>query len=263
MGKVIIELQDIVKKFDGQVIVDHLNLTIYENEFLTLLGPSGCGKTTTLRMIAGFEKPDEGNVIINGKIFNDLPAYARPINTVFQKYALFPHLNVLDNVAFGLRNRSFKFLLSFFNEEELKKEIIQEKEQKGKNNKKITKLDLHKKINEKIIEEAKKSIELVKLSGFENRKIDQMSGGQQQRIALARAIVNRPQILLLDEPLSALDLKLRENMQYELKEIQRKLGITFVSFADMFNMIIIVYLMLGIGIGVLGSSMSMKKYLEV
>lgn len=231
MQKVIIELQDIVKKYDNQVIVDHLNLTIYENEFLTLLGPSGCGKTTTLRMIAGFEKPDEGNVIINGKIFNDLPAYARPINTVFQKYALFPHLNVLDNVAFGLRNRSFKYLLSFFGENNLKEEIEKEKIEKGisiEKAKKINSLELRKKINEKIIQAAKESIELVKLSGFEKRKIDQMSGGQQQRIALARAIVNRPQILLLDEPLSALDLKLRENMQYELKEIQRKLGITFI-----------------------------------
>ena len=209
--KVIIELSHITKIFDDEVIVRDLNLQIFENEFITLLGPSGCGKTTTLRMIGGFEKANQGDIIINGKIFNDLPPYARPINTVFQKYALFPHLNIFDNVAFGLRNRSFDYLISFYHLEAQKEE---------KNIKKI----IDEKINQSVVE----ALKLVKLTGFEKRKINQISGGQAQRVALARAIVNKPQILLLDEPLAALDLKLRQNMQYELKEMQRKLGITFI-----------------------------------
>jgi spermidine/putrescine transport system ATP-binding protein len=221
--KVIIELIDVVKKFDDDVIVDRLNLQIYENEFITLLGPSGCGKTTTLRMIGGFEQPNSGDIIIDGKVFNELPPYARPINTVFQSYALFPHLNVFDNVAFGLNNRPFDYLLNFFNEEKLRHEIEIEN-----NNKEITKKDLKKKIKEKISIAVKEALALVSLKGFENRKITQMSGGQQQSVALARALVNKPKILLLDEPLAALDLKLRQSMQYELKEMQRQLGITFI-----------------------------------
>ncbi|TNF09429.1 MAG: ABC transporter ATP-binding protein [Bacillota bacterium] len=209
--KVIIELSHITKQFDDDIVVDDLNLKIYENEFITLLGPSGCGKTTTLRMIGGFEKPNAGEIIINGKVFNDLPPYARPINTVFQKYALFPHLNVFENVAFGLRNRSEDYLIKFYQLENV-------------TDKKALKQTINDKINTSVVE----ALKLVKLTGFEKRKITQISGGQAQRVALARAIVNKPQILLLDEPLAALDLKLRQNMQYELKEMQRKLGITFI-----------------------------------
>lgn len=221
---VVIELHDIVKKYDDDIIVNGINLKVYQNEFLTLLGPSGCGKTTTLRMIGGFEIPDSGQIIINGKEFNDLPPYARPVNTVFQRYALFTHLNVFDNVAFGLQNRGFDYQLKFFGEETLRQEIIKEKG----SNYRIKKSDYKKKINEKIALEVSKALELVKLKGFEKRKVTQMSGGQQQRVALARAIINHPQILLLDEPLAALDLKLRQSMQYELKEMQKTLGITFI-----------------------------------
>ena len=224
--KVIIELQDIVKSYDDEVIVNHLNLQIYENEFLTLLGPSGCGKTTTLRMIGGFETPDEGRIILNDKIINDIPAYARPINTVFQKYALFPHLNVLENVVFGLKNSSYERKVSLYGKEKLEEEVLRNRKagKKGK----ITRFEMNKVIKEKIYEDAKKALELVNLKGYEERNINQLSGGQQQRVGIARAIVNKPKILLLDEPLSALDLKLRQNMQYELKEMQRKLGITFI-----------------------------------
>lgn len=233
MEKVVIELHDIVKKFDDDIIVNGINLKVYQNEFLTLLGPSGCGKTTTLRMIAGFEVPDSGQLIINGKSFNDLPPYARPVNTVFQRYALFTHLNVFDNVAFGLKNRGLDYQLKFFKEDLLRQEIIEEKtklyhEKNITKEVKVTKIDLKKKIEEKITEAVKNALNLVSLKGFEKRKVNQMSGGQQQRVALARAIINRPQILLLDEPLAALDLKLRQNMQYELKEMQKKLGITFI-----------------------------------
>lgn len=208
--KVIIELINITKKFDDDVIVDDLNLTIYENEFLTLLGPSGCGKTTTLRMIGGFEKADEGQVIIEGKDFTGLEPYARPIHTVFQKYALFPHLNVIDNVAFGLKNRNHEYLVKFFKLEDTPKK------------------ELKKQLSLLIQKAAQEALASVNLKGFETRKIAQLSGGQQQRVALARAIVNKPKILLLDEPLAALDLKLRQKMQYELKEMQQKLGITFI-----------------------------------
>lgn len=212
--KVIIELINVSKEFDDEVIVNDLNLKIYENEFLTLLGPSGCGKTTTLRMIAGFENASKGQIIISGKDFTDIPPYARPINTVFQKYALFPHLNVIDNIAFGLKNRNLEYLLNFYklNKEEFKK----------------NKININKHINELIYKSSLEALELVNLKGYENRKINQLSGGQQQRVALARAIVNKPQILLLDEPLAALDLKLRQKMQFELKEMQKKLGITFI-----------------------------------
>ena len=224
--KVIMEPQDIVKSYDDEVIVNHLNLQIYENEFLTLLGPSGCGKTTTLRMIGGFETPDEGRIILNDKIINDIPAYARPINTVFQKYALFPHLNVLENVVFGLKNSSYERKVSLYGKEKLEEEVLRNRKagKKGK----ITRFEMNKVIKEKIYEDAKKALELVNLKGYEERNINQLSGGQQQRVGIARAIVNKPKILLLDEPLSALDLKLRQNMQYELKEMQRKLGITFI-----------------------------------
>ena len=229
MKKVLIELKNITKKFDEDVIVDDLNLKIYENEFLTLLGPSGCGKTTTIRMIAGFETPNAGQIIIDGKVINDLPPYVRPINTVFQRYALFPHLNVFDNVAFGLHNRSLEYLLKFFNEELINNEVIAAKKAKGLTEPfNITKRDQKKVLEIKISDAVEKALGLVKLKGYEKRKVNQLSGGQQQRVALARALVNRPKILLLDEPLAALDLKLRQNMQYELKEMQRTLGITFV-----------------------------------
>ncbi len=220
--KALIELIDVTKTYDDENVVDNISLTIFENEFVTLLGPSGCGKTTTLRMIAGFVQPDKGSVIINGKLFNDLPPYARPIHTVFQRYALFPHLNVFDNVAFGLNNRSWDYLTHFFGLDEVTEEAI--KITGGE----PTKAAMKKVVKSKIDKAVRDALTMVKLKGFENRKVDQISGGQQQRVALARALVNRPQILLLDEPLAALDLKLRQAMQYELKEMQRKLGITFV-----------------------------------
>jgi spermidine/putrescine transport system ATP-binding protein len=235
LKKEIIELKNVTLRYDDDPenpIVNNISLKIYENEFITFLGPSGCGKTTTLRMIAGFQTPSEGEVIIDGKIFNDIPPYARPINTVFQRYALFPHLNVIDNVKIGLNNRSLKNLIEFFGgEEKILNEIKEEKLAKGLPLEKASKanyFEINKKINEHIDVAAKNALSLVKLNGYEKRKIDQMSGGQQQRVAIARAIINKPKILLLDEPLAALDLKLRQNMQYELKEMQRALGITFI-----------------------------------
>lgn len=235
MKKVIIELKNVSLRYDDDPenpIVNNINLQIYENEFVTLLGPSGCGKTTTLRMIAGFQTPTEGEVIIDGKVFNDIPPYARPINTVFQRYALFPHLNVIDNVKIGLNNRPLKNLIEFFGgEEKILNEIKEDKLAKGLSEEKASKVnrfEINKKINEHIDKAAKDALALVKLTDKANRKIDQMSGGQQQRVAIARAIINKPKILLLDEPLAALDLKLRQNMQYELKEMQRALGITFI-----------------------------------
>ena len=218
--KALIELKNICKSYDDEMVVKNVDLTIYENEFLTLLGPSGCGKTTILRMIGGFIKPEEGEIIINGEVFNDLPAYARPIHTVFQKYALFPHLNVVDNVAFGLNNRSWEYLREFYGEELIAKEIKEASSSKEISPKKA--------IKNLIYKDSINALKLVKLDHLFKRKVDQLSGGQQQRVALARAIVNKPQILLLDEPLAALDLKLRQNMQYELKEMQRTLGITFL-----------------------------------
>ena len=186
----IIELKNITKAFDGEVVLDNINLNIYDNEFLTLLGPSGCGKTTTLRIIGGFETADEGDVIFMGDRINDVPPYKRNVNTVFQRYALFPHLNVFENVAFPLRE------------------------------KKVPKAE----INERVTE----MLKLVALAGFEKRSVNSLSGGQQQRVAIARALVSKPKVLLLDEPLAALDLKLRKDMQQELKKIQKATGITFV-----------------------------------
>ena len=189
-NKKIIELKNISKSYDGTKVLDNIHLDIYDNEFLTLLGPSGCGKTTTLRLIGGFETPDTGDVLFLGERINDTPAHKRNVNTVFQRYALFPHLNVFDNVAFPLRE------------------------------KKVPRAEIEEKVNE--------MLRLVKLTGFEKRNVTNLSGGQQQRVAIARALVSRPQVLLLDEPLGALDLKLRKDMQQELKSIQRATGITFV-----------------------------------
>ncbi len=186
----IIELKAISKEFNGEQVLSEISLDIHDNEFITLLGPSGCGKTTTLRIIAGFETPDSGDVFFDGERINDLPPYKRELNTVFQKYALFPHLNVFENVAFGLR---------------LKK--LPERE---------------------ITDRVKEALKMVNLSGFERRNSEKLSGGQQQRVAIARALVNRPKVLLLDEPLGALDLKLRKDMQNELKNIQHLTGITFI-----------------------------------
>ncbi len=187
---VLIRLNGISKSFDGETVLDHINLEIHNKEFITLLGPSGCGKTTTLRIIGGFETPDEGDVFFDDKRINDIPPYQRQVNTVFQRYALFPHLNVFDNIAFGLR--------------------------------------IQKCSDAQIKEKVKEMLALVNLKGFERRRVNTLSGGQQQRVAIARALVNQPKVLLLDEPLAALDLKLRKDMQNELKNIQHQTGITFI-----------------------------------
>ena len=188
--KKLIELKNLTKNFDDQQVLKGINLNIYENEFLTLLGPSGCGKTTTLRIIAGFEEPNKGEVIFDEVDISKVPPYKREINTVFQKYALFPHLNVFDNIAFGL------------------------------NIKKMDKQVIEKKVN--------RMLSLVGLEGFGERNVTLLSGGQQQRVAIARALVNEPKVLLLDEPLGALDAKMRKEMQGELKKIQKEVGITFI-----------------------------------
>lgn len=186
----VIRLKDVTKRFNETEVLKGINLYIRRNEFLTLLGPSGCGKTTTLRIIGGFESPTSGDLLFEGENITHLPPYKRKVNTVFQKYALFPHMNVFENVAFGLTI---------------------------------------KKLNKKLMEsKVKEMLALVNLPGFEKRTVESLSGGQQQRVAIARALVNEPEILLLDEPLGALDLKLRKDMQIELKNIQQRLGITFV-----------------------------------
>ena len=190
MSENIIELKNIKKVFDDTVVVEDFNLTVKKGEFVTFLGPSGCGKTTTLRMIAGFDLPTEGQILLNGEDISQLPPNKRPINTVFQRYALFPHLNVYDNIAFGLN-------LKHLPEHEIREKV-------------------------------RNVLEVVDLEGFEERRISTLSGGQQQRIAIARAIVNEPDILLLDEPLGALDLKMRKEMQLELKAMHDQLGITFI-----------------------------------
>ena len=190
MGKKLIDFIDITKSYNGNVVLDDLNLYIRENEFLTLLGPSGCGKTTTLRMLGGFETPDKGKIMFNSKDITNVPANERNLNTVFQKYSLFPHMTIAENIAFGLK--------------------------------------IKKKSKAYIDDKIKYALKLVNLDGFENRSVDSLSGGQQQRIAIARAIVNEPKVLLLDEPLGALDLKLRQSMQYELIRFKNELGITFV-----------------------------------
>ena len=204
----IIELVDVCKEYDGYTVIDKLNLYVRKGEFITLLGPSGCGKTTTLRMIAGFELPSSGKILLNGEDISCLPPNQRPVNTVFQKYALFPHLNVFDNVAFGLKLKTTERLTT---------------DKKGNQVVKQEKLP-----KEVIAEKVKKALEIVDLAGFEKRSISTLSGGQQQRIAIARAIVNEPEILLLDEPLGALDLKMRKEMQLELKAMHKRLGITFI-----------------------------------
>ena len=190
MSKELIRLRDLCMAFDDELVLDHINLYINDSEFLTLLGPSGCGKTTTLRIIGGFTTPTSGDVTFDGVRINDVPPHKRQINTVFQKYALFPHLDVFENIAFGLR---------------------------------IAKVPA-----EEIEERVTEMLGVVSLKGFEHRKITQLSGGQQQRVATARALVNRPKVLLLDEPLGALDLRLRKDMQNELKRIQQQMGITFI-----------------------------------
>lgn len=190
MDKKLLKGVNIAKDFGDKRVVKNIDFWVKENEFLTILGPSGCGKTTTLRMIAGFENPTEGNIMFDGKDITDIPSYKRPINTVFQKYALFPHMNIFENIAFGLRIKKLS-------DDEIKRRVT-------------------------------KMLKLVNLEGFEKRSVNSLSGGQQQRIAIARALVNEPKILLLDEPLGALDLKLRKEMQLELKNMQMEVGITFI-----------------------------------
>ena len=190
MSKELIRLTDCTVEFDGEVVLDNLNIYFNDEEFLTLLGPSGCGKTTTLRIIGGFLAPTHGDVYFNGVRINDVPPHKRKVNTVFQKYALFPHLDVYDNIAFGLR-------IAKLGEDEIDKRVSE-------------------------------MLEIVGLKGFESRKVTSLSGGQQQRVAIARALVHRPKVLLLDEPLGALDLRLRQDMQNELKNIQKAMGITFI-----------------------------------
>jgi spermidine/putrescine transport system ATP-binding protein len=231
-----ITLKDVTKEYNGQVVLRGIDLDIEEKEFVTLLGPSGCGKTTTLRIIGGFIEPSAGEVLFQGESIIGIPSYKRPTNTVFQRYALFPHLNVGDNIAFGLRVKHEPLGVAS-QLKDLKKQAKlyaethglskQEEHKKFIEDKKelLAKLDHMKKTTqEKVI----KYLKLVGLEGFEKRNVHKLSGGQQQRVAIARALINEPKVLLLDEPLAALDLKLRQEMQYELKEIQRHAGITFI-----------------------------------
>ena len=204
MAKELIRLRNLCMAFDDEQVLNNLNLYINDKEFLTLLGPSGCGKTTTLRIIGGFTTPTSGDVLFDGVRINAVPPYQRQINTVFQKYALFPHLNVLENIAFGLRM----------------KKIPDPADPSGKRMVKLDEKEIERRVSE--------MLEIISLKGFEHRKPDALSGGQQQRVAIARALVNRPKVLLLDEPLGALDLKLRKDMQIELKKIQQQVGITFI-----------------------------------
>ena len=204
MAKELIRLRNLCMAFDDEQVLNNLNLYINDKEFLTLLGPSGCGKTTTLRIIGGFTTPTSGDVLFDGVRINAVPPYQRQINTVFQKYALFPHLNVFENIAFGLRM----------------KKIPDPADPSGKRMVKLDEKEIERRVSE--------MLEIISLKGFEHRKPDALSGGQQQRVAIARALVNRPKVLLLDEPLGALDLKLRKDMQIELKKIQQQVGITFI-----------------------------------
>ncbi len=274
----LIELKDVTKEFNGQVVLRGIDLTIEQNEFVTLLGPSGCGKTTTLRIIGGFVDPSAGEVLFDGKSILDTPAHKRPTNTVFQRYALFPHLDVFENVAFGLRvkndslstlekirdlqdnfQQKIKSVTDVSDKAELKKALRNQlnllRDPNGDKKKEI--LELQKKIKisdnkneidimneqihnlkeqlvtkksreQEITSKVSKYLKMVGLEGYENRPVHKLSGGQQQRVAIARALINEPKVLLLDEPLAALDLKLRQEMQYELKEIQRNAGITFL-----------------------------------
>ncbi len=208
MSEHIIELQHVTKAYGDNVVIEDVSFYVNKGEFITFLGPSGCGKTTTLRMIAGFDLPTSGKILLNGQDISLLPPNKRPVNTVFQRYALFPHLNVFENIAYGLRCK--KVVNTYENDKGdryTKKERLSKKE---------------------ITEKVKKALEIVDLEGFEKRSISTLSGGQQQRVAIARAIVNEPEILLLDEPLGALDLKMRKEMQIELKEMHKRLGITFI-----------------------------------
>ncbi len=204
MSKELIRLRNVCMAFDDELVLDHINLYFNDKEFLTLLGPSGCGKTTTLRIIGGFMTPTSGDVLFDGVRINDVPRYQRQINTVFQKYALFPHLDVYENIAFGLR-------------------MQKRPDPKDPTGKKMIKLP-----EEEIDQRVMEMLEVINLKGFEHRRPDSLSGGQQQRVAIARALVNKPKVLLLDEPLAALDLKLRKDMQIELKRIQQQVGITFI-----------------------------------
>ncbi|WP_025725276.1 ABC transporter ATP-binding protein [Acholeplasma granularum] len=252
-----IQLKDVTKEFNNQVVLRGIDLEIKSNEFVTLLGPSGCGKTTTLRIIGGFIEPTGGEVLFDGEDILKLPAYKRPTNTVFQRYALFPHLNVFENVAFGLRvkdqNANLKAQIDALkqtfkkdvekleydlnhnrsNDPKLKVQFkLDKKDLKSELDEKVKEIQaqfISKKKYEFIIEEkVEKYLKMVGLDGYEDRSISKLSGGQMQRVAIARALINEPKVLLLDEPLAALDLKLRQEMQYELKEIQKSAGITFI-----------------------------------